>query len=147
MINPFKETNWRPGVAELNAFARSLVIGFPVLAGLFYSVNWLHSGAMPAPDFYWKLALGGAVVGLLCWLLKPLARPLYVVWYAIACTMGLLVTNLLFVLLYYGLFTAVGLVMRLTGRDPLQLKFDRSNSSYWQDVPVVSDPTQYFRQY
>ena len=34
MINPFKETNWKPGVTERRKFTKCLVIGFPSVAAL-----------------------------------------------------------------------------------------------------------------
>jgi hypothetical protein len=33
--------------------------------------------------------------------------------------------------LFYAVFTPVGLVMRLTGLDPLGLRLERGTASYW----------------
>jgi hypothetical protein len=147
MINPFKEINWKPGESELRKFAWSLIIGFPSLALIFFNAKWIKTGALPEVSFFIKLAVIGALVGLVCLLLKPLARPLYVVWYALACCIGIVMANLLFMLMFYGLFTPIGLFMRLIGRDALKLKFQRGTPSYWQDAEPAPPPAQYFRQY
>lgn len=34
-------------------------------------------------------------------------------------------------ILFYGVVTPVGFIMRLSGNDPLRLRFDRSARSYW----------------
>jgi hypothetical protein len=33
--------------------------------------------------------------------------------------------------LFYAVFTPIGLVMRLIGRDPLGLRLERDTASYW----------------
>ena len=147
MINPFKEINWKPGESELRKFAWSLIIGFPCLALVFFIAKWVRAGALPQTAFFIKLAIIGVLVGLVCLLLKPLARPLYVVWYALACCIGIVMANLLFMLMFYGLFTPIGLFMRLIGRDPLKLKFQRGTPTYWLDAEPAPPPAQYFRQY
>jgi hypothetical protein len=35
-------------------------------------------------------------------------------------------------ILFYGLLTPVGLVMRLLGQDPLRLRFRRPTATYWR---------------
>ena len=57
MINPFKEINWKPDRAELKKFGVSLIIGFPIIALVFFLVRWAKSGALPEPRFF--LMLGG----------------------------------------------------------------------------------------
>ena len=51
MINPFHEINWRPGPLDLRAFARSLMVGFPCLALLFFGLKALRLQAWPEPGF------------------------------------------------------------------------------------------------
>ena len=45
---------------------------------------------------------------------------------------GLVNTHLLLGLVFYTLFTGIGLTMRLFGRDPLDRKIDPDATSYWQ---------------
>jgi hypothetical protein len=48
---------------------------------------------------------------------------------------------------YFGVVTPVGLLLRLTGRDPLQRAFDLGRASYWTEHRTGDDPRRYFRQY
>ena len=147
MINPFHEINWRPGLADLRTFARSLMLGFPCLALAFFLLKALQLHAWPEVGFFLKLGGVGCATGAVCWLLPTVARPLYYAWYALAACMGLVMANLLFALLFYGLFTPLGWGMRLFGRDPLHLRFRRGQTSYWTEADPAPPVAQYFRQY
>jgi len=147
MINPFKEINWKPDRADLKKFGVSLIIGFPIIALVFFLVRWAKSGALPEPRFFLMLGGIGAAVGLVSWLIPVIARPLYTVWYGLAACIGIVVANLMFCVLFYGIFTPMGLVMRLIGRDPLNLKSRKGAASYWEDAPPTPPATDYFRQY
>lgn len=145
MLNPFKDTNWNPGTAEKRKFAVSLIIGFPLLAAVFALVGWLRSGAWSG-GFVW-LAVIGAALGAVLWVLPQIARPFYLVWYFAACCLGIVISNLLIAAFFYLVFTPIGLLMRAAGRDPLQKRLDRSRATYWHDVEKVVDGERYFRQF
>ncbi len=147
MINPFKEINWRPDRAELRKFARSLIIGFPCIAVVFYLVSAVKAHAMPEVTGFAVLGIGGLDVGLLCLFVPIVARPLYYVWYGLSACIGIVMANLLFCLMFYGLFAPVGALMRLFGRDPLRLKWQRNATSHWQDAEPPRPARQYFSQY
>lgn len=147
MINPFKEINWKPDRAELRKFGWSLIIGFPIIALIFFSVAAITAQALPSPRFFLLLGGIGAGVGLVSLLVPALAKPFYTIWYGFAGCVGIVMANLLFMLLYYGLFTPFGLFMRLIKRDALDLKRDRDATTYWKDAPPERPATHYFRQY
>jgi hypothetical protein len=147
MINPFKEINWKPQETDLKKFAVSLLIGFPVIAIFFFLFKWLSAKALPEPGFYLWLAAIGAGVGLVCLLIPMIARPLYYVWYTLAACIGIVLANLLFCLLFYALFTPLGLFMRLFGRDALRLKNNPETATYWREAPPTPPAKQYFRQF
>ena len=147
MINPFKEINWKPAATDLRKFALSLIIGFPCIAIVFFLAKWLSARAMPEPRFFLMLGGIGAAVGLVCLLLPFIARPLYYVWYALAACIGIVVANVIFGLLFYGIFTPMGLFMRVIGRDALNLKSKKGAATHWIDAPPAPPPAQYFSQY
>ena len=147
MINPFKEINWSPEPKDLRKFALSLIIGFPCLALVFFCVKWMKLHAQPDPAFFLKLGGIGAAIGLICLLVPVIARPLYTVWYALAACIGIVMANLIFTLIYYALFTPLGFVMRLSGRDPLNLRWKKGAGSHWIDAPPPPPAECYFRQY
>lgn len=73
-------------------------------------------------------------------------RPLYLVWMGVSYPMGLLMTNLLVAVMFYGIFTPVGLAMRLSGRDALRLRRPGAGSC-WVERPPAPPPKRYFHQY
>lgn len=147
MINPFKEINWKPGATDLRKFAWSLITGFPCIAIVLFLGKWIAGRAMPEPRFFLMLGGIGAAIGLVCLRVPFVARPLYYVWYALAACIGLVMSNLIFALMFYGLFTPMGLFMRLIGRDALNLRWRRGAATYWTDAPPAPPAAQYFNQY
>jgi hypothetical protein len=147
MINPFKEINWKPDRAELRKFGWSLMTGFPIIALIFFTATSIMTQALPSPNFFLLLGGIGAAVGLVSLLVPALAKPFYTVWYGFAGCIGIVMTNLLFMLIFYGLFTSFGLFMRLIRRDALGLKRKGDVTSYWKDAPPEKPAIHYFRQY
>lgn len=147
MINPFKEINWKPGAEDLRKFAWSLIIGFPCIAVVFFLVKWAKTHTMPELHGFLLLGGIGAAVGLVCLMVPVVARPLYYVWYALAACVGIVMANLLFCVMFYGLFAPIGLIMRLCGRDPLNLKWKKEQSSHWLDAGPEPAAKDYFSQY
>src|SRR4051812_33205883 len=137
MINPFTETNWNPDTAARRAFGRSLVIGFPILSLLLLLIKRWQSGAWPMWP-YWVAGIGVAV-GLLCWVLPALAKPIYVVWYGFGCSIGIVVANLGVCVIYYLIFTPAGLILRALGKDPLERRYQPQATTYWKDVEPTTD--------
>jgi len=92
--------------------------------------------------------IAGAGVAALYYLVPPLRRPLYLGWIHAAFPIGWLLSHLLLALVYYGVLTPIGLVMRLFRRDPLHRRFDPEAESYWVEYRASADPTRrYFRQF
>jgi len=48
MVNPFKDIDWKPGRSGLRNFGLSLIIGFPIIAGVFALMGWWRHSAVPA---------------------------------------------------------------------------------------------------
>ena len=77
-------------------------------------------------------SVGGFLV--LNGLLTPkILAPGYKIWMRLATVLGWINTRILLGLIFYLIFTPVGLVMRLSGRDPLTQRIDRTADSYWVD--------------
>lgn len=101
-----------------------------VFAGVFLLIaGWpsLFHGEMPR---WW--ASGVAIVFALIALLKPglLAGPNRL-WTRFGVLLGKVVGPIALGVVFYGVVTPVGAVMRLTGKDPLRLKRDPGADSYW----------------
>ena len=146
MVNPFKEVDWNPDVAGRRSFAKSLVIGFPCVALAFLLILRVKNGAWE-PELPLRIGLIGAAVGAVLYALPMLARPFYLVWYAVACGIGLVIGNVLLGMVFYVFVTGIALVMRLLGRDPLNRRLDRSAATYWREAEQPSDPRRYYSQF
>jgi hypothetical protein len=145
MMNPFKDVNWNPGLAERRKFALSLIIGFPVMAIIFAIVNRFTTHSWK-PFFLW-LGLIGLAVGIILRLIPQIARPIYVVWYFAACCIGIVVGNLIFTLIFFLLFTPLGWLRRSAFPGALTKTFDKTKSTYWRRVPKEVDLKRYYRQF
>ncbi|MBM2846150.1 MAG: conserved rane protein of unknown function [Bacteroidetes bacterium] len=58
-------------------------------------------------------------------------RPIYIGWMRFAFVLGWINTRILLGVFFYLVLTPIGLVLRLTGKDLLSLKIDRTATSYW----------------
>ena len=100
-----------------------------VLAGVWLAVAlWPLTSGRPATG--WAVAL--AVACVLIALLRPslLAIPNRA-WNRLGIVLGKVVSPVVLGVLYYGVITPLGLLMRATGKDPLRRKTDRAAQSYW----------------
>ena len=146
MMNPFKEVNWRPGLAEKRRFALSLVVGFPCVAvGLLLLRRFMAGTWDFATPSY--IAGAGVLVGTVLWLLPAIARPFYVLWYGLACSISIVVGNVLFLGFYFTIVTGIGLLLRTFGRAPLKRGIDKAAASYWHDAEPAPKADRYYTQF
>jgi hypothetical protein len=111
-----------PTQKELRKFGITLFIALSILGGL----------------FLWKkgnisfLFFGFSGLFLFVGLSNPnYLRYIYIFWMKLAALMGFIVNHFILYLIYYLIFTPIGLTMRLFGRNPLLLKVDKNKKSYW----------------
>ena len=88
-----------------------------------------------------------SLLGLLSWLRPQTLAP--VICYAGRGdgALGMLVSEIAMLIIYFGIFLPIGLVFRLLKRDALQLKIDRSAASYWQEKSEPESVSRHYRQY
>jgi hypothetical protein len=73
-----------------------------------------------------------AILFLAAALLRPAAlAPVNRLWFRLGLLLHKLVSPLLMALLFYGVVTPTGLLIRMLGKDPLRLLRDPNASSYW----------------
>jgi hypothetical protein len=114
----------------------------------FLAFAWLFSRFGLGDTVFWATLSLGPVV-LLSHLVGLRVVPLQVFRALVLLTfpIGLVVLPLVIGLIYYGVFTPMGLLMRLAGRDTMGRKFDRSANSYWRDRGAPRPATSYFKLY
>lgn len=128
--------DWKPDDVAIRVFARTLMIGFTLIAW----VVWYFQGGLAQSreagvmvwgilPYLWGIPL---VLGTLSWLFPAFGRLVYKPWMGIAFVMGTIVSSLILSLVYYLVVTPIGLFMRLRGHDPLRLKRGQRTSN-WQE--------------
>lgn len=123
---------------ELRKFG--LILG-TVLAG--WGAWWLKAGA--AVSIYF---LAAALMLLLPALIYPLGlKPVYGLWTKLGSILGLVVTRIILMLIFYLIMTPIGWWLRLTGKDLLRLKPQCKTKSYWSAHPRRFDKSQFTKQY
>jgi hypothetical protein len=87
---------------------------------------------------WFEAALGAVGLALLVFgLVAPASlAPLNRAWTRLGLIMFKVVNPVVLGLIYLTTIVPIGLLMRLSGRDPLSMKFDRQAESYW----VVREP-------
>jgi len=88
------------------------------------------------------LALGFGLAGL-AW--PKSIRPLYVGMTVAAFPIGWLMTRIILFGMFYGLFTPIGFLFKVMGRDALRLKRRKEKPTYWLSKSTPSDVRSYFR--
>jgi hypothetical protein len=88
---------------------------------------WSTSSNWP----YWSVAASAFLITALLWpaLLAPLNR----LWFRFGRLLHRVVNPLVMGLLFFVVITPVGLLMRVLGKRPLPLTFDREATSYWRE--------------
>jgi hypothetical protein len=72
----------------------------------------------------------------------------YIFWMRLAFVLGWVNTRLILCILFYLVFTPIGLAMRLFGADLLDKKIDKNKASYWHKKERKDFvPAEYERQY
>ena len=131
------QANWNPAPRQLRQFAATCLIVAPLL-------GWLWGAPS---DVLFGLVAAGLIVGLVGFAVPVSVKPLYLALMAVTAPIGMILGELAMLTIYFGLFLPMGLVFRLSRRDALQLKLDRSRSSYWQPKPQPTHITSYYRQF
>jgi hypothetical protein len=80
--------------------------------------------------YYYFLILGGAFIipGVI---VPMILRPVEKVWMGAAKRMGWVMTRVILSILFFLVFTPMGLVAKLFGKQFLDLKIDKRKKSYW----------------
>jgi hypothetical protein len=134
------EINKNPSRRELRWFGVLLALFFAIV-GTVARFKW-HAPAA-------ALALWGAgvVVPALYYAVPPVRKTLYLGWVYATFPVGWVVSHAVLAVVFYGVFTPVGLLLRLLGRDSMRRAPDRATATYWVEHRSEPDPTRYFRQY
>ena len=131
--------NIKSGKIELRKFGITLGIVFGLFGGLF-----LWRGK---PYYFFLFVLSGIFL-FFGFLLPLVLKPIHKIWMMIALVFGSIMTKVILCVLFYLAITPLGLLLRLSGKDFLDLKFDKSANTYWiQKKQVPFEKANYEKQF
>jgi hypothetical protein len=124
----FERSEELPGSSD-----RSFGLVFAGFFALLTALKWHKRGELSFP----LLCL--VLLFLLFALLAPRAlAPLNRLWTKLGLFLHQVTSPILLGLVFYLVFTPMGILMRLTGRDPMRRKWEKSAPTYW--IEAASDP-------
>ena len=131
--------NKNPNKKELRDFG--LLLG-GITAPLFGLVlPWLFGRSLPS----WPWVFGAVVLTWALALPQSL-KPLYLVWMAVGAVLGWINTRIILTVMFFLVILPTGLIMRLTGKDPMARSFSDQAKSY-RTVSSGTDPKQMERPF
>ena len=132
--------NKTPTKTQLNVFA----FGLSLILLLF---SWRAKKA--ANDNASLLLLLAATILVIAYFTKrDFVVKFYHVWMRCVSVIGMIVTGILMIIIFYLIFTPVGLFLRLIRKDILNLKADRKLKTYWIDKEKRQyDKSNYEKQF
>jgi len=129
-----------PSPTILRWFGLLQGLALAILGGI---VHWRFQATLVACGF-WSVAAAFTVI----YYAVPQARRwMYLGAMFATYPLGVVISYLLLGIVYFGLITPIGLLLRLFRYDPLHRRFDRQASSYWITRTEQRKPTSYFRQF
>lgn len=60
-------------------------------------------------------------------------RPVYIIWMKFAFVLGWINTRIILIIMFYLVFTPIGICIRIFGKDLLERKIDKASDSYWEE--------------
>ena len=97
----------------------------------------------PMPTF-----IISAIFFISAFTIPALLRPIYVIWMKFAFILSWINTRLILFIIFYLIFTPIGLGMRLFGVDLLDKGIDKGKNSYWKKKEKRDfNPLDYERQF
>ena len=114
--------NIKGGRNDLRKFGITIGIALGILGGLFL---WR------AKEFYFYFFILSAAFFSFGIIVPALLKPIYKIWMTLAMLLGWLMTRIILSVLFYLVFTPIGLLARLFGKDFLNSNSNRNADSHW----------------
>ncbi|WP_439698215.1 SxtJ family membrane protein [Mucilaginibacter sp. AW1-7] len=90
--------------------------------------------------FSFVLAIVGALLVLIALTVPLLLNPLRILWTKIGDVLGMINTGIILFLVFFLVITPIGLIMRLLGKQGLELKI-KADGTYWKPTKPTENST------
>jgi len=128
--------------------SRSQLMVFGVLWLVFFgfwgTASWWNTGINWKAVLFWSLAFTVPAAGFL-W--SEFLRIVYVLAVHVTYPIGIIISSVVLMVIYYVVLTPIGVVLRLTGHDPMKRNFDRTAKTYWTSRQQEVETERYFKQF
>lgn len=118
--------------------------------GAFFSVVFLAGAVyffyVNSQAIAWVLCALVSVLVITTLLNADLLLPLNKVWMRFGLLLGMIISPIVMGVIFFGLITPYGVVMRISGRDELRIK-DKTAESYWIYRQQASPQTNFKQQF
>ena len=114
--------NIKSGKSDLRNFGITVGIILLVISGFLF---WKEKESCQI-----FLAIG-IILLLIAISIPAVLKPVYWIWMIFAIILGWFMTRVILSLLFYIIFTSIGLTLRFFGKQFLELRWDKSKESYW----------------
>lgn len=135
-VSQLVEINWQPSDRQLRQFGLFAFLALPIIAWL-----WSRDTSYTA-----IAAIAGAVAAVLAMTVPQALKFVFLGLSLLTFPIGLVVSELIVMLIFFGVFLPIGLFFRITGRDNLQLNRDRGGVTYWRPKSPPKGVASYYRQ-
>ena len=134
------DIKWNPSIKELRWFGGLAIVFFAGAAGVIY----YRTESASAAAWTFGIALVVCTIGLT---VPAFMRIVYVVWMVLVFPIGLVISYLALVVVFFLVITPIGLIMKVTGYDPMRQKTNSETNTYWVQRKQEQESGRYFRQF
>lgn len=134
------ERGREPSGRDLRLFGLVFLAVFAIVG----TMLGLRAGAWQAARVLW---LGALLVSVIYYSVATLRRPIYLLWMTVLYPLAWFVSHVLLAVVYYGVMTPIGMVLRLFGRDVLQQKRHTAATTYWIPLATKRKASRYLRPF
>jgi len=123
--------------SDLQKFGVTIGIILIVIAGFLY---WKENELF---KIFFNISIVFCIIGVA---IPSVLKPIYKIWMSIAIILGWFMSRVILSMIFYLLFTPLGLLGRIFGNKFLDINWNKSTSTYWNNQSK-NDKSSYLKQY
>lgn len=127
--------------------SRRQLLQFGVAWVVFSLLAALITAWKPGPVAPWLLCLLAVIPPLIGWMVPGFLRVLFIALSVVTFPIGFVVSHLILAVLYYGVLSPTGLILRWVKPGFFPKRPDPSLPTYWHSRTGTRMPTDYFKPY
>jgi len=123
---------------------REFSIIFCIAGVVLASISYYKHGVQPTAI----ILAGTGLLFLALGLVYPqILKPLHKIWMSLGVILGYFVTKIILFISFFVIIVPMGILLRLLGKDVLDLKVNKAEDTYWKDYENVTDMNRYKKMF